>query len=184
MNDAKIIQLPDQKKSVSTTVKIKKIREITKTNSWIKRITKEDLTTSAQLSLLDENIKDGNEKQLFVHSQIKQKIRGYKRQDCIKNKWNMNEFVDLNFVIQLLVQSNLQCFYCKDDVFLLYENVRDPKQWTLERVDNTIGHNKGNVEVSCLSCNIKRRTMYHEKFRFTKQMVFQKENSEIKTCED
>lgn len=178
MNDAKIIHLPPDPIKKTIAPKIKKIREITKTNSWIKRIAKEDLTTGAQLALLDTSLNITNEKQMFVYSQIKQKIRGYKGQDLLKNKWSADEFVDLSFVLQLLVQSNLQCFYCKENVFLLYENVRDSKQWTLERVYNTSGHNKDNVEVSCLSCNIKRRTMYHEKFRFTKQIVFQK------ACED
>ena len=181
MADAKIIYLPDPtptKNKKTIVPKIKKIREITKTNIWVKRISKEDMTTGAQLALLDNSFNTANEKQVFVYSQIKQKIRGYKRQDDVKNKWSAEEFVDLSFVLQLLVQSNLQCFYCKENVFLLYENVRDPKQWTLERVYNTRGHNKDNVEVSCLSCNIKRRTMFHEKFRFTKQIVFQKE-----TCE-
>jgi hypothetical protein len=78
-------------------------------------------------------------------------------------------------VIQLLLTSQLRCFYCREDVLLLYEIVRDPKQWTLERVYNTKGHNKDNVEICCLSCNIKRRTMYHEKYKFTKQITFQKE---------
>ena len=29
---------------------------------------------------------------------------------------------------------------------------------------------KNNIEISCLSCNIRRRCMYHDRFRFTKQL--------------
>ena len=45
------------------------------------------------------------------------------------------------------------------------------KQWTLERIDNGMGHNKDNVEIACLLCNLRRRTMYHERYVFTKQMM-------------
>ena len=53
---------------------------------------------------------------------------------------------------------------------LLYEKLREPRQWTLERLDNNYGHNKGNLEISCLKCNIDRKTMYHERFMFTKEL--------------
>ena len=156
--------------------KMKKTREVTKTSTWIKQISKEDLfNATAQLSLLDSQLNPDNKKQAFVYSQIKQKIYGYRHQDIVKKKLNEESFVDLEFVIQLLLSSELHCFYCRDYVSLLYETVRDPKQWTLERVYNTKGHNKDNVEICCLSCNIKRRTMYHEKYKFTKQITFQKE---------
>ena len=53
-----------------------------------------------------------------------------------------------------------------EDMLLIYENVREPKQWTLDRIDNSIGHNTENVVISCLSCNLKRRTMDDKKFKF------------------
>lgn len=155
--------------------KSKKSREITKTITWVKQITKEDFSTTSQLLLLENPFDSANKKQVFVYSQIKQKINGYRHQDILKQKLNADKFVDLDFVIKLLFRSNLLCFYCRELVFLLYEMVRDPKQWTLERVYNIHGHNKDNVEICCLSCNIKRRTMFHEKYKFTKQITFQKE---------
>ena len=36
--------------------------------------------------------------------------------------------------------------------------------------DNKIGHDIGNIEIACLSCNLKRKCMYHERYVFTKQM--------------
>ena len=162
-----------KKKGVTLPPKIKKPREVTKTGTWIKQIMREDL--SNQLALLNAPYDAENKKHLFVYSQIRQKISGYRHQDILKNKLDEESFVDIDFVIQLLLTSQLRCFYCREDVLLLYEIVRDPKQWTLERVYNTKGHNKDNVEICCLSCNIKRRTMYHEKYKFTKQITFQKE---------
>ena len=167
------LQVPHFKDKVSH--KNKKAREVTKTTNWVMQITKEDLTSASQLLLLENPFDSSNKKQVFIYSQIKQKINGYRHQDILKQKLNVEKFVDLEFVIQLLFQSNLLCFYCRESVYLLYETVRDPKQWTLERVYNIHGHNKDNVEICCLSCNIKRRTMFHEKYKFTKQITFQKE---------
>ena len=47
---------------------------------------------------------------------------------------------------------------------------REKEQWTLDRIDNNIGHTKDNVVISCLSCNIKRGVMDDAKFKFTKQL--------------
>ena len=52
----------------------------------------------------------------------------------------------------------------------MYENVREKKQWTLDRMDNDEGHNKNNVVICCLECNIKRGTLDDKKFKFAKQM--------------
>jgi hypothetical protein len=70
-----------------------------------------------------------------------------------------------------LQTSRLCCFYCKEPAQLVYETVRDPKQWSLERIDNSFGHNAGNVEIACLACNVRRRTIYHERYLATKQMA-------------
>jgi hypothetical protein len=39
-------------------------------------------------------------------------------------------FIDFEFVVELLQDSGMNCFYCKNDVLLLYENVREPRQRT------------------------------------------------------
>jgi len=52
----------------------------------------------------------------------------------------------------------------------MYENVREEKQWTLDRIKNDIGHNNDNVVICCLKCNLKRGTINDKKFKFTKQM--------------
>ena len=113
-------------------------------------------------------------KLLILFREIRRKIEGYRCQDLEKSKYNDLEFIVFKDVVQKLIQCKMICFYCQEKVKLLYLQVRDPKQWTLERIDNQVGHNCTNVEIACLSCNVRRRTMYHEKFRFTKQLVIQK----------
>ena len=59
---------------------------------------------------------------------------------------------------------------------LLYNTTRDPNQWTLDREDNSIGHNNDNLIICCLSCNLKRRKTEKDKFLFTKKMKLIKLN--------
>ena len=58
---------------------------------------------------------------------------------------------------------------------LIYENVRQMNQWTLDRIDNNLGHNSDNVLISCLECNLKRKDMNKDKFLFTKQLKIKKQ---------
>lgn len=106
----------------------------------------------------------------FIHQQIKNKLHSYRSQDIEKKKFDQDKFADLSGVLQKLSECDLKCYYCKGTVELLYENVREPKQWTLERIDNNRGHNLDNVEIACLSCNLRRRTMKPERYVLTKKI--------------
>ena len=105
-----------------------------------------------------------------VISELKKKINGYKSQDIKKKLYTPKILIDREHILELLKGSQNICYYCKELVIILYENVREPKQWSLDRIDNGIGHNKGNVVIACLDCNLKRKTMYHERYAFTKQL--------------
>ena len=72
--------------------------------------------------------------------------------------------------IEKLVISKLRCYYCRKECVLLYKAVREPLQWTLDRLDNKKCHSKENVVVCCLNCNLKKGTKDEKKFKFTKQM--------------
>jgi hypothetical protein len=113
---------------------------------------------------LDENVVK------LIKQQINQKIYGYRCQDTEKNKFDIDHFIDFEGVLNLIIKSNNHCYYCKEPTQLLYENVREPKQWTLDRIDNKLGHNKNNLLIACLNCNLRRRTMHTERYVFTKQL--------------
>jgi hypothetical protein len=102
---------------------------------------------------------------------IHTKIASYRHQDVLKAKYSETEFVDLVYVLQRLLDAQLTCFYCKGPVRILYEYVRESTQWTLERIDNSVGHNRGNVEIACLKCNLSRRCMFYERYKRTKEMT-------------
>jgi len=160
-------------------------RIITHQLQWVNNITNDDIQfTGGQLVFLEEGREEGVErvekeeeskKKMIMLRELRRKIEGYRHQDMLKNLFDETKFVDLDHVLRLLRECGEKCFYCKESIKLLYDVARDPKQWTLERIFNDRGHNKDNVEIACLSCNIKRRTMFYEKYRFTKQVKFVKE---------
>lgn len=106
----------------------------------------------------------------FLKREVERKINGYKNQDVKKKIFDENKIIKYEECLEKLVISKLKCYYCKSNCLLAYENVREENQWTLDRIDNSIGHNKDNVVICCLKCNLNRRTMNDEKFKFTKQM--------------
>ena len=109
-----------------------------------------------------------------MEREIQKKRNGYKQQDIKKDRMDNDLFVSLNECIELLLESQLKCSYCKNRVVVLYENIREKNQWTLDRVDNDKCHSKENCVVSCLSCNVSKKRLNDDKFRFTKQMVLVK----------
>ena len=133
----------------------------------------ESYETPAQLGALQAS---QGELYNIIKKQLNTKLQGYRAQDTLKHMFVESEFMDMENTLQLLKESQLKCYYCKECVKVLYRQVREGCQWTLERIDNDYGHNKTNVVIACLTCNLRRRTMYHERFAFTKQLVITKNN--------
>ena len=156
----------------------KEIKMRVETKTW--GLNKVELSHQNQLNVLlcdgfiDNNNKDKYTEKLISH--IKNKLYNYKQQDIIKKKINEENFVSFAETINLLKTSNLKCCYCSSDIYILYERVREMKQWSLDRIDNNIGHNSGNLLIACLECNLKRRRTNKDAFMFTKNMVIIKEN--------
>ena len=151
--------------------KIPKKRVITTTDKW--NFTEDELDPIQQLEyvrqIMDHQIVNDPPCQ-FIKQQIQQKLGGYKYQDAKKNKYDELLFIQHHQVLQLMIQCENKCFYCKEPTHVLYENVREPKQWTLERIHNHMGHNETNVVIACLQCNLRRRTMHYQRYVLTKQM--------------
>jgi 5-methylcytosine-specific restriction endonuclease McrA len=106
----------------------------------------------------------------IINSELNKKISSYKQQDIIRKLLDSDKFIDLNTVITKLYECNLECYYCKDKMFLLYEMAREMKQWSVDRIDNNLGHNRDNIVMACLDCNLKRRRKSKDAFLFTKQL--------------
>jgi len=108
--------------------------------------------------------------------QINKKISSYKQQDINKKMLDNEQFINFNCVISKMIECELKCRYCKCEMSILYDITREMKQWSVDRVDNDMGHNKNNFHLACLDCNLKRRRKTDEKFLFTKQLNIIKQN--------
>jgi hypothetical protein len=117
----------------------------------------------SEMKKLDANFR-------IMISELERKLYSYKQQDIEKAIYNEKKFIDLNTLIKKLLECKLKCYYCNCDVFILYEMSRESTQWTVDRIDNNIGHNKENYVISCLKCNLKRRCKNSDKFMFSQQL--------------
>ena len=104
---------------------------------------------------------------------ILKKLSGYKQQDKKNEIFSDYHFVTAQQVTDLLVSCDYTCHYCTQKVKMEY-TTREGSQWTLDRIDNLMGHNHGNVLISCLTCNLQRRNRDVKKFVSTKQLVVKK----------
>ena len=166
-------------KTVST-----KSKELIRTSSEKWNLSEHCFTHAYQfreISKLYLNVEDDSvEHRSLILKELTNKIAGYKRQDVEKKVYQKDLFVSLENVIDKLLCSRLKCFYCKRCCEVLYKNVYSKLQWTLDRIDNNVGHNIDNVVVSCLECNIKKGTMDSDRFKYGKQigLTFRKVNCE------
>ena len=109
------------------------------------------------------------EKNPVIEKELQKKLNGYIQQDKRKELATIN-VIHKEDLIEKLIISKLKCYYCKKCMKITTNNKRDGVQWTLDRIDNSQGHNNNNVVISCLDCNLKRRCQDHNKFIFTKQL--------------
>ena len=157
----------------------------TRVEATIWELVADDLSHSTQVQILNylkNNLKTENNLKTDAGpyankyvSHIKSKICSYKNQDIKKNRIELDKLITYGETLDLLSSSGLRCHYCADEVFILYEKVRENKQWSLDRINNDIGHNSGNLVIACLECNLKRRRTNKDSFMFTKNMVICRE---------
>ena len=136
-----------------------------------KRLVSGEPDVEKQLLLLDDVI---NDKCSHISKEIINKISGYKSQDKVSNH-NIS-LIEYDEVVEKLSLCDMLCSYCNKLVKISYEMVRDPRQWTLDRIDNDIGHSNNNTVIACLSCNIKRK-------RIDKKIFEESQNITVVKCD-
>jgi hypothetical protein len=171
---SKIINIigTSEKYQINKALKIKKpkviLEPILKEREKIKDIS---LLLSEQNNHLQNLINhENNNITNLLEKQIKRKISSYKSQDINKKRYNEDKFISFQEVLLLMNEEEIKCYYCKCFMFVLYEFARENKQWSLDRIDNDLGHNKDNIVLSCLECNLKKRKIRKESFLFTKNL--------------
>ena len=106
--------------------------------------------------------------------EIDLKRKAYIYQDKQHAIYDARFSITTDQIVELLVSSELLCYYCREICQVTYKEAMCRKQWTLDRIDNDYGHNHTNVVIACLDCNLKRGTMDSERFRQGKQFTFRK----------
>lgn len=130
-----------------------------------------DYDDDEQLSMIENLYKVIDfENRVSLVKDIKIKLTSYSQQDKLKKIFKPEEFVTFKEVIDLLYDTRMKCYYCKKRVKVIYKYKRAPQQWTLDRIDNTKGHIKNNLVISCLQCNLGRRCLNSDKYLFTKTL--------------
>lgn len=110
----------------------------------------------------------------LILREIDGKRKAYIYQDKQHNIYDPRYTVTTNRIVELLVESEFACHYCREICQVTYKEAMCRRQWTLDRIDNNYGHNDMNVVIACLDCNLKRGTMDAERFRTGKQFTFRK----------
>jgi hypothetical protein len=103
-----------------------------------------------------EKNKEKINKQISINSKsvnaLTIKLRNCKNADKEKKR----DFdIDEQFIKELLEKQNNICNHCKTQVKIEWEDNKDPLQFSINRLVNSIGHIKVNVEITCWGCNNK-----------------------------
>jgi predicted secreted Zn-dependent protease len=85
---------------------------------------------------------------------IKKKIR--RHIDIDKEKGRETD-IDYDYVVNLLSEQDDKCSRCDVPVKQAWTQRYDLDQFSINRLDNSIGHIRGNVEITCLKCNLNLR---------------------------
>jgi hypothetical protein len=177
--------------SVNKNIKTQLINQDTKeknkkrveSENWTFDLEKYDYNNQINMikDILANNYNSNDHVSKIAIQQINRKIYGYKQQDIIKKLLNKKEFINFESVINKMIECELKCYYCSCEMNVLYDISREMTQWTVDRIDNDLGHNLTNYYLACLACNLKRRRRSDDKFLFTKKMKLVKlpgENNE------
>ena len=86
-----------------------------------------------------------------AHLTILRMIKASKATDKAKNRYDQTNFIDYCFVSNLIDDSEGKCCYCSQDIQFIHfqDNLA-----TIERLDDSIGHIKGNCAIACRGCNV------------------------------
>ena len=131
-----------------------------------------------QVSLVNKlymDVRPLENREIFI-KEIEKKINGYKQQDIEKELHDKDLFIDMECVLSELTVCRLKCYYCEKKCYIIYNEVLSKTQWTVDRIDNNFGHNKGNIVIACLECNLRRGTMDSNRFKLGKQLKFIKKD--------
>jgi hypothetical protein len=91
----------------------------------------------------------------YLRPFISGKLVGYMNQDKKKDR----EFnLSVDYILKLKDLQENKCELCLNEMLWEWDVSIDSDQWTVDRINNDLGHIEGNVRLTCLECNRNHRT--------------------------
>ena len=87
----------------------------------------------------------------FVAVFSTKKINEYKNQDVNRGLEIGEDYIDVREMMQLMYNGRMSCYLCKSAFYIDYDKMES--DLTLDRIDSTKGHVKGNCKLCCITCN-------------------------------
>ena len=91
---------------------------------------------------------------------IEKKISSYKWQDIKAGRPEGN--LTVNDVKELLKKQRFKCYVCNDEVLTCNWRPLCTYQMSLDRIDETLPHNRDNVLISCYYCNCRLHYLFEQ----------------------
>ena len=90
----------------------------------------------------------------MCEAEIERKLAGYRKQDLKAGRsWKKREELSARDVLHMSTEQRHVCFLCGEVMNLRNRN-KDPCNWSVDRLDNSLPHIKGNCKLSHISCNV------------------------------
>jgi hypothetical protein len=105
--------------------------------------------TNSFLNIKEEELKN-----------IKKKVLNCKRTD--KTNFNEEGNIDIEFILKMIKTQNYICHKCHSNFITADYKPYCCNQFSIDRLDNNLPHNKDNVKISCYFCNCKEHYMYNQ----------------------
>lgn len=98
-----------------------------------------------------------------LKNNIKQKLSQYKR--CDINKFGREGNVSFEDITQLLKKQNFVCYVCDEMVITSKWKPFCCYQFSVDRIDNKLPHDRTNVLISCYYCNCRHHPEFNQDYK-------------------
>ena len=72
----------------------------------------------------------------------------------------MEDFIDVEYIEKIRAEQMDTCAMCHKEMLFINYSPRCMNQFSVDRIDSNLGHVKGNVRLTCLSCNVGKKNNY------------------------
>jgi hypothetical protein len=121
-----------------------------------------------------KNVKDKKNKHVVCNDEddyglsnlkhnIQKKLSKYKHTD--KNKFGYESDLTYEDVLELLEKQNFTCYICNDNVITSKWKPYCCYQFSVDRIDDRLPHNKNNVLISCYYCNCRYFSEFNQDYK-------------------